>query len=252
MLLPLVLQLLFPKFISIPVEEKESCHSVPTVLAGAGARLLTADECLQVSGLHVRMNRDVIEVLVSTESPPQKDRRDVREARVGGVEGERAGVGTTAVKIHLQNFTVRLGAGFGDKDGGRYGDKDGGRYGEMRFEMAKGVVQVVKEQRTHVTIELDRPSHELHHPCVSVGYLEWPGSEHDIYPRLADISQGENASEFSLRMPSQTPDFEHLFFCLHSLTLDYTSGGGGVAGGGIMHSSPGESFGHTTAQMLKF
>jgi hypothetical protein len=185
------------------------------------------------------MNRDVIEVLVSTESGPQNDRRDAREARVGGIEGERGGVGATAVKLHLQNFTARLGAGFGDKDG---------RYGETRLEMAKGVVRVVKEQRTHVTVELDRPSHGLHHPSVSVRYLEWPGSEQDIYPRLADVSQGENASEFSLRMPTQTPDFDHLFFCLHSLTLDYTSGGGGVAGDGIMHSSPGKCFGHTTAK----
>lgn len=203
----------------------------------------------------MRMNRECVEVLVSTESLPPKDRREAREARVGGAEGKRGGIGAAAVKLHLQNFTARLGAGFGEGDG-RYGRGMGGmggmgegdgRYGEMRLEMAKGVVEVVKEQRTHVTVELERPSQGYHNPSVSVRYLEWPSSEQDIYPRLADVSHegGERESDwsdFSLRVPSRTPESDHLFFCLHTLALDYTSGGRGVAGGGIMHSSPGKSW----------
>lgn len=178
----------------------------------------------EVSGLHVRLSHRSVGLLASTDVPQALSRRERDQRQVRSEGGGARG----AVKIHMQNFTARLGAGFG------------GRYGETCVEMVRGVVEMRRGAPGRLTVEVGAASREGRascgeRPCVAARYLEWAGGEADVYPTGGQQQQRWGGLE---RLPACDPSVDHLFFCLHSLAVDATSAGTGrQAGEADLHAS---------------
>jgi hypothetical protein len=219
----------------------------------------------EVSGLYIRIDKDVVQRLVHMELPPrsqpsnseaQRERADAFSSSATHAQNylkqqhtsktnpaSQVSKGTPiAVRLHLQNFKVFMSAPFDDK----YASDSEPRYCEVSWEVVRGMVQMRKSTRMYVTMELDNTSMGQS-ACMSLRYSEWKtGNKECVYlknvhTRLTKpgADSKRSAGEFVLQGYATQPNLTHTFFCVHRVALDFRSEGEALGEDTIVsHTAP--------------